>query len=175
MFTIKQEYLKQTSYFHSSYFFYFYLWPWVLLFIFFKGLSMASKTTGQTLPGAGHRVHQTEVLEWQILLVVECIMKWSTRLLLLQEVCDDRLTRKQGCLPFSSLRQISMGFLCFGHPPESLTHYSSQFPLQTSSYDFQSAQTLTSPLQLHSYIHTPSSPSTESRKIRCNWGEQISP
>lgn len=40
---------------------------------------------------------------------------------------------------------------------------------------FWSTQTLISPLQLHLYIHTPSSPSIESRKIRGNWGEQISP
>lgn len=114
-------YLKQTNSFHSSDFLNFYLCPWVLLFIWLKGLGMASKTTGQTLPGAGHRVHQAQdkVLAWHIQLVIECSMKWSTRLLLLQEVCDDRLTRKQGCLPFSSLRQISMGFLCSGHPPES--------------------------------------------------------
>lgn len=121
MFTTEQEYLKQTNSFNSSYFLNFYLCPLVLLLICFKGPGIASKTTGQALPGAGHRVHQaqTKVFTWQILLVIECIVKWSTRLLLLQEVCDDRLTRKQGCHPFSSLRQISMGFLCSGHPPES--------------------------------------------------------
>lgn len=60
MFAIEQGYLKQTNYFHSSYFCNFYLCPWLLLFICFKELGMASKTTGQTLPGSGHSLPGTD-------------------------------------------------------------------------------------------------------------------